>query len=84
MEPEERRAVAVMQQMRALRKDQIARRKVKQQERKDAHRSKAEKEEEKKEEKLREKRKEHMRSAGIQSKRQAEGTGGQPTKRRRT
>ena len=42
MEPEEKKAVALLQQIRALRKDQVARRKSKQNERKDVHRKKVE------------------------------------------
>jgi len=38
LEPEERKAIAILQQMRALRKDQVARRREKQSERKVAHR----------------------------------------------
>ena len=49
LEPEEKRAIALLQQVRALRKDQVARRKEKQEGRRAAHRKKAEKEEAKKE-----------------------------------
>ncbi|KAG5221114.1 DUF663-domain-containing protein [Salix suchowensis] len=45
MEPEEKKAVALMQQIRALRKDQVARRKEKKSERREAQRKKTEKEE---------------------------------------
>lgn len=84
MEPEERKAIALMQQMRAHRADQVARRKAKQQERKDAHRKKTQREEETKSEKEREKKKEYMRTAGMQRKREAEVAEGRATKRRRT
>ena len=41
MEPEEKKAIALMQQIRALRKDQVARRREKQGARKEAHWKKA-------------------------------------------
>lgn len=84
MEPEERRAVALLQQIRALRKDQIAKRKEKQSERKATRRKKAEKEEAVRAEKDKEKRKEVMRVAGIKSKREAETEEGKPRKKRKT
>ncbi|KAJ8691162.1 Glycoside hydrolase 2 (Mannanase, beta-galactosidase) [Pleurotus ostreatus] len=84
MEPEEKKAVALMQQIRALRKDQVARRKEKKSERREAQRKKAEKEEAKQLEKDKEKRKEHMRAAGQKSKREAEAEEGRGPKRRKT
>ena len=86
MEPEERKAIALLQQVRALRKDQAARRREKQEERRAIHRKKVEKEEAKKGEKDKEKRKEYMRVAGLKSKRQGDETfeGSQSRKRRKT
>ena len=85
MEPEEKRAVALLQQIKALRRDQIVRRKEKQNKRKEVYRKKVAKEEKSKEEKDREKRKDIMRAAGIKHKRQAEvDEGTVPRKRRRT
>jgi ribosome biogenesis protein BMS1 len=84
MEPEEKKAIALLQQIRALRKDQVTRRKEKQDERKEAHRKKAAKEEAKKSEKEKEKRKEYMRAAGMKSKREADREEGRSSKRRRT
>ncbi|KAF9487769.1 DUF663-domain-containing protein [Pleurotus eryngii] len=84
MEPEEKKAVALMQQIRALRKDQVARRKEKKSERREAQRKKTEKEEAKQLEKDKEKRKEHMRAAGQKSKREAEAEEGRGSKRRKT
>ena len=85
MEPEEKKAVALLQQITALRKDQVARRKERQHGRKEVHRKKAEKEEALTGEKNKEKRKEIMRVAGIRHKRQAEAEEGtRSTKRRRT
>lgn len=84
MEPEEKKAIALLQQIRALRKDQVVRRKEKQGERREVHRKKAEKEEAKKSEKEKEKRKEYMRVAGQKSKREADMEEGRGGKRRRT
>lgn len=84
MEPEEKKAIALLQQIRALRKDQVARRKEKQNERKESHRQKVAKEEAKKSEKEKEKRKEYMRAAGMKSKREADREDGRSSKRRKT
>lgn len=84
MEPEEKKAIALLQQIRALRKDQVARRKEKQNERKESHRQKVAKEEAKKSEKEKEKRKEYMRAAGMKSKREADREEGRSSKRRKT
>ncbi|KAI0050270.1 DUF663-domain-containing protein [Auriscalpium vulgare] len=84
LEPEEKKALAVMQQIRAIRKDQVVRRREKQQERKEVRKKKVEKDEERKSEKKREERKEHMRVAGIKSKREAEKEEGGSRKRRKT
>ena len=84
MEPEEKKAVALLQQIRALRKDRVVRRKEKQHERKEVHRNKVAKEEALKGEKEKEKRKEIMRVTGIKHKRQAEVEEGGSRKRRRT
>lgn len=69
LEPEKKKAIALLQQIRALRKDQVVRRREKQNERKEVHRKKVAKEEAKASEKEKEKRKEYMRSAGMKSKR---------------
>jgi ribosome biogenesis protein BMS1 len=86
LEPEEKKAVAMLPQIRALRKDQVARRREKQQERKSVYRSKVEKEEAKQNEKDREKRKEYMRIAGMKRLRESalDGEKGKSSKRRRT
>ncbi|KAH0832223.1 hypothetical protein J3R83DRAFT_13186 [Lanmaoa asiatica] len=83
MEPEEKKAVALLQQIRALRKDQVARRREKQTGRKEVHRKKAAKEEALKGEKDKEKRREIMRMAGIKHKRQAEVEEGTASRKRR-
>ncbi|KAF5345517.1 hypothetical protein D9758_012033 [Tetrapyrgos nigripes] len=84
MEPEEKKAVALLQQMRALRKDQVARRKEKKEGKRIVHQKKVDKEEAKKAEKEKEKKKEHMRIAGQKSKRQADLEEGRSSKRRKT
>jgi ribosome biogenesis protein BMS1 len=84
MEPEERKAIALLQQIRALRKDQVARRKEKQNERKETHRKKVAKEDALQGEKEKEKRKEIMKVAGMRSKREAEVEEGKSRKRRKT
>ncbi|KAJ6508967.1 GTP binding protein [Mycena sanguinolenta] len=84
MEPEERKAVALLQQIRALRKDQVARRKEKKNEKKAEHRKKVEKAEEKKADKVKERKKEVMRVTGRKSKREAEAEEGRGQKRRKT
>lgn len=86
MEPEEKKAMALLQQVRALRKDQVARQREKREERKAVHRKKVAKEEGRKAEKDKEKRKEYMRLAGTKSKRKGDDTFevNQGTKRRKT
>lgn len=81
LEPEEKRALAVMQQVRALRRDQVARRREKQGERREKKMKEKEKGEKRKEEKRKEERKEHMRVAGIKSKREADREEGRSSKR---
>ncbi|KAG1749341.1 DUF663-domain-containing protein [Suillus lakei] len=84
LEPEEKKAIALLQQIRALRKDQVARRREKQQERKEVHRKKVEKDEAKDAEKEREKKKVYMRAAGMKSKRETDVEEGRSRKRRKT
>ncbi|KAJ7758562.1 GTP binding protein [Mycena maculata] len=84
MEPEERKAVALLQQIRALRKDQVVRRREKKSEKKMEHLKKVEKDEEKKNEKVKERKKEVMRATGRKSKREAEAEEGRGSKRRKT
>lgn len=83
LEPEEKKAIALMQQIRALRKDQVSRRREKQDERKAVHRKKVEKEEARRSEKKKEERKEYMRAAGMKSKRAADEEEGRVSKRRK-
>jgi ribosome biogenesis protein BMS1 len=83
LEPEERKAQSVIQQIRAVRKDQVARRREKQSERKAVHRKKLEAVESKKEDKKKEERKEYMRVAGQKAKRSSYGASGRGLKRLR-
>ncbi|KAF9523880.1 hypothetical protein CPB83DRAFT_910290 [Crepidotus variabilis] len=83
MEPEEKKALALMQQMRALRKDQVARRKEKKSEKKADRAKNLEKEDAKKSEKDKERKKEVMKMAGMQRKREAEAEGGRGARKRR-
>ncbi|KAF8969023.1 GTP binding protein [Flammula alnicola] len=85
MEPEEKKALALMQQIRALRKDQVARRHEKKKEKKAERAKKLEKEDAKKSEREKERKKDVMRIAGQKSKREAELQDGRgKTKRRKT
>ncbi|KAJ7212267.1 DUF663-domain-containing protein [Mycena pura] len=84
MEPEERKAVALLQQIRALRKDQVARRKEKKSGKRAMHQKKLEAEEERKSEKVKERKKEVMRGIGKKSKREADVEEGRGPKRRKT
>ncbi|KAG8835148.1 Glycoside hydrolase 2 (Mannanase, beta-galactosidase) [Serendipita sp. 399] len=82
LEPEEKRALTILQQMRALDKDKSAKRREKQEERRVGHRKAMEKLEGKKSEKQREQRKEYMRIAGQKQKREQEAEGGSRKKRK--
>ncbi|KAH7885113.1 DUF663-domain-containing protein [Phlebopus sp. FC_14] len=84
MEPGERKAIALLQQIRALRKDQVARRREKQNERKEVHRKKMARDEALKSAKEKEKRKEYMRTVGMKSKREGAVEEGKSRKRRKT
>ncbi|KAH6907699.1 GTP binding protein [Coprinopsis sp. MPI-PUGE-AT-0042] len=85
MEPEEKKALALMQQVRALRKDQVGRRREKKEERREEKKRKEAKEERRKEEKGKERKKEVMRMVGQKAKRAEEGGsgGGRGAKRSR-
>ncbi|KAK4686213.1 ribosome biogenesis protein BMS1, partial [Tremellales sp. Uapishka_1] len=83
MAPEERKAVALLQQIQALRKDKVARRKEKQGERKAEHRKEVGKIDERKMEKRMEERKERIRVGAIKQKREAESQGGRGKRSRK-
>ncbi|KAJ3794102.1 hypothetical protein GGU11DRAFT_818332 [Lentinula aff. detonsa] len=87
LEPEEKRAVALLQKIRALRKDQVQRRKEKKEAGKERKRKEEEKSEERKMEKERERKKEVMRNVGMggkRYKREAEAMEGGRRKKRKT
>jgi ribosome biogenesis protein BMS1 len=84
MEPEEKKAIALLQQIRALRKDQVARIKEKKDVKRAAYQKKLDMEEAKTSEKNKEKRKEYMRVAGQKSKRDIDLEEGNRSKRRKT
>ncbi|TFK62239.1 DUF663-domain-containing protein [Pluteus cervinus] len=83
MEPEEKRAVALMQQMRALRKEKVQKRRDKKEEKREEKKKKEAKEEEKKESKDKERKKEVMKTIGMKTKRDAEKESGGSRKRRK-
>jgi len=83
MEPEEKKALALMQQIRALRKDQVARRHEKKEEKKADRTKKMEQEQEKRNEREKEKKKDVMRIAGQKSKREADMEEGRGRSKRR-
>ena len=72
LEPEEKRALTLLQQMRALNKDKVARRHERQEMRRGEYRKKVAKDETKKAEKRKEERKERMRELGMKQKREAD------------
>ena len=83
MEPEEKKALVLMQQMRALRKDKIAKRKEKKAEKTLEKTKKVAKEDAKKSEKEKERKKEVMRMVGMKNKRETDMEEGR-RKRRKT
>ncbi|KAJ4468898.1 GTP binding protein [Lentinula aciculospora] len=84
LEPSEKRAVALLQQIRALRKDQVMRRKEKKEVGKEKRRKEEEKKGERASEKERERKKEVMKSIGMKGKREAEAMESGRGKRRKT
>lgn len=84
MEPEETRAVALLQQIQALRKDKGARRDAKKKEQRQQHLEKVAKLESTKMDKRKDDRRDQLRLASIKSKRNADSEGGgRPRKRKR-
>ncbi|KAF8634177.1 hypothetical protein AX15_001042 [Amanita polypyramis BW_CC] len=83
MEPEEKKAIALLQQMRALRKEKIVRRKEKKAEKAVEKAKKMEREEKKKGEKEKEKKRGVMRIIGQRNKRDAEAEEGRGRSKRR-
>jgi ribosome biogenesis protein BMS1 len=83
LEPEEKRALALLQQMRALEKDKTIKRREKQEERRTIHRKAIAKEEAKKGDKQKEQRKEYMRLAGQKQKRELDAENGSHKRRKK-
>jgi ribosome biogenesis protein BMS1 len=84
LEPEEKRKVALLQHIRALRKDQIARRKEKKDKQRTTYQKEMAKKELQKSEKDKEKRKEYMRVAARLDRSQTDVEDGRARKRRKT
>ncbi|TEB24195.1 GTP binding protein, partial [Coprinellus micaceus] len=84
MEPDEKKAVALLQQIRALRKEQVVKRKEKKGEKREEKRRKERRLEERKEEKAKERKKEVMRIVGQKSRREEELAEGSGRSRKRT
>lgn len=84
MEPEEREALALLEQMRALRKDKVAKRKEKKDEKREEHRKKLERQESRQDDKEREKKRDVMRMVGMKTKREREADEGRGRKRYKT
>ena len=82
LEPEEKQALTLLQQMRALDKEKTAKRKGKQEERRSEHRKSVAKAEDRKGEKQKEQRKEYMRAAGQKQKREADAESGSRKRRK--
>ena len=76
MEPEEKKAVALLQQIQALRKEKTARRAGKKEEKRKEHRKEVAEINEKKEGKFKDERKAILRKAGIKRKHEEEVGGG--------
>ncbi|KAI9635244.1 uncharacterized protein MKK02DRAFT_25911 [Dioszegia hungarica] len=76
MDDNEKKAVALLQQMQSLRKDKVARRKEKQEERKEGHRKESKNRDEGRERKVKEERRNTLRKEG-QKRKFAEEQGGQ-------
>jgi ribosome biogenesis protein BMS1 len=83
LEPEEKRAIKVMEEMRVLRQEQLKTRKLKRREAKTKHAKTVDARDEKKGEKLRDAKKDNMRQVGKKQKREGERDG-RGTKRQRT
>ncbi|KAG9007149.1 Glycoside hydrolase 2 (Mannanase, beta-galactosidase) [Tulasnella sp. JGI-2019a] len=83
LEPEEKKAIEIMQQMRTLRKEQLILRKKTKSEAHKKHLKKVALEEEQKGEKRKAEKKEYMRQMGKKAKRETAGEGN-PKKRRKT
>lgn len=84
MEPEEKKAIAMLQQIRALRKDQVSRRHDKQLERKGVYKKNQAKIDAAKAEARTAERREKARKQGLKEKADADAEGGRKRKKPRT
>jgi len=75
LEPEEKKAIALLQQAKALRKDQVTRRRQERDRKGSVRKRIAEQEASEKEERKKRDKQEHMRTAGIKRKRDLEKDG---------
>ncbi|WOO85272.1 Ribosome biogenesis protein bms1 [Vanrija pseudolonga] len=80
---EEKKAVALLQQIQSLRKDKVQRRKDKQEERRAEHRKEVENSEDRRNEKIRAERRERLRTEAIKRKHQEETAGGAGKRRKK-
>lgn len=83
LEPEERKAVALLQQIQALRKDKVAKRVAKKDEGREKYLKKQEKVDERKGDKQKEERRELLKKRGREEKRAGESEGGRGRKRQK-
>jgi ribosome biogenesis protein BMS1 len=81
MEPEERKAVALLQQIQALRKDKVVKRHDKKEEKRKEHRKEVVEREGKKDGKIKAERREVLRKEGIKRKRDEQHAEGGKRKR---
>lgn len=82
LDPEEKKAVALLQQVQALRKDKMARRADKKEEKRKEHRKEVANSDEKRNDKIREERKEKLRKEGIKRKHEEASEGGRGKRRK--
>lgn len=83
MEPEEKKALALMQQIQALRNEKTKKREEKKREQREVYEKKKGEIEERKEGRRREERNEGLRISAVKAKRAAESQGGRPRKKKR-
>jgi ribosome biogenesis protein BMS1 len=84
MEPEEKKAVALLQQIQALRKDKLSRRDAKKKEQQTQYKEKVSRTESAKLDARKDDRRGQLRLASIKSKRDSENDGGRARKRKRS
>lgn len=82
MDDEEKKAMALLQQVQALRKEKVAKRADKKEEKRKEHRKEVAASQEKRSEKIRDERKEKLRQDGMKRKRDEAGAEGRFKKRK--